>query len=428
MLLRPEGYKLRLLDEKLDAMLQVFGAVQIDGPKWCGKTWTAKTHAKSEVILDNDQVKPLVEADHALALIGDKPHLIDEWQDIPRVRDAVRRAIDETGSKPGQYILTGSSAPPKERYEHSGAGRIAHLQMRPMSLYEQGLSTGEVSLSELFEGNFTPGHTKTSLESYAEWICRGGWPASIDLPLEAALYIPAQYLQALYLDNAVRDRKEPELLRRIVSSLAKNNGQAAKVETIAADLFAGEKESKQSPARNTTKAYIDYTQSLYLIELLGGWGAPIKARQRLRTKSKRYFVDPSLASAALGLEPGRLLQEGQMFGTLFENLCLRDLRIYTSAFQGPLVPELYYYRDDKGLEVDVVIELPDGRWGAIEIKLGENKVQEGIKSLLALKSLATSNPYARQQEPSFLMVLVASGTFAHKTSEGVYVVPLTMLS
>lgn len=427
MSLRPKGYKPRLLDEKLGALLGIFGAVQIDGPKFCGKTWTAKAYAQSEINLDDDQVKPLVEADHSLALIGNAPHLIDEWQDIPRVRDAVRRAIDAGGSEPGSFILTGSSAPPREAYAHSGAGRIAHIQMRPMSLFEQGLSTGEVSLSGLFEQSFKPGQTKTSLESHAEWICRGGWPASIGLPLESALYLPAQYLQAVFQDNAVKDGRSPDLVRRIVASLAKNNGQAAKIETITADLFAGDDTHGQLPARNTTKAYIDYVENLFLVEQLAGWAAPIKARARLRSKPKRYFVDPSLAAAALGLVPQRLLRDGQMFGALFENLCLRDLRAYASAFAGPTTPGLYYYRDDKGLEVDVVMELPDGRWGAIEIKLGENKADEGIRSLLALKSLATGNPYAQQSEPSFLMVLVASGTYAYKSPDGVYVVPLTML-
>jgi predicted AAA+ superfamily ATPase len=427
MSLKPEGYKPRLLDNKMSALLGVFGAVQIDGPKWCGKTWTAKTHAQSEIDLDDDQVKPLIEADHSLALIGDTPHLIDEWQDIPRVRDAVRRAVDSTGSKPGSFILTGSSAPPKDRYDHSGAGRIAHLQMRPMSLYEQGLSTGDVSLNALFNGQFEPCQAKTSLEDYAKWICRGGWPASTDVPLESALYVPSQYLLAVYRDNAVRDGKNPELLRRVIASLAKNNGYAAKIGTIAADLFAGDEEFQRSPARNTTQSYLDYAQSLFLIELLGGWGAPIRARSRLRTKPKRFFVDPSLPVAALGLGPERLLRDGQMFGMLFENLCLRDLRVYASALEGPMTPDLYYYRDDKGLEVDVVMELPDGRWGAIEVKLGENNAGEGVKSLLALRSLAVGNPYARQNDPSFLMVLVANGAYAHKTAEGVYVVPLTML-
>jgi predicted AAA+ superfamily ATPase len=423
----PEGYKTRLLDGKIAELMSIFGAVQIDGPKWCGKTWTAKTHVVSEINLDDDQVKPIVEADHSAALVGDRPHLIDEWQDVPRVRDAVRREVDRTGSKPGSFILTGSSAPPEDSYDHSGAGRIAHVHMRSMSLFEQGLSTGEISLQGLFEGRFEPAKTSNSLEEYANWICRGGWPASMDMPVDQALYIPAQYLQAVHGSNARKAKKSPELTRKIIASLAKNNTTAAKIETVTADLFAIDEKSEETPVRNTTQSYIDFVQSLYLIENLPGWGAQIKARARLRTKPKRYFTDPSLAAGALGLNPQRLLREGQVFGTLFENLCLRDLRIYASAFAGPLTPELYYFKDDKGLEVDVVMELADGRWGGIEIKLGENKAQEGVKSLLALKEIATTNPHAQQREPSFLMVIVASGVYAHKTSDNVFVVPLNML-
>ncbi|MCL2883814.1 MAG: ATP-binding protein, partial [Coriobacteriia bacterium] len=359
--------------------------------------------------------------------LGERPHLIDEWQMIPRVRDAVRRDIDKSGSLAGQFILTGSSAPPKEQYMHSGAGRIAHLQMRPMSLFEQGCSSGAVSLQGLYDGDFQPGKAETGLEAHAEWICRGGWPASLGLPLEKALLIPDQYWQAIYKDNAPRDKKDPDTTRRIVASLAKNTGSAVKLETVRTDVFADGAEPDAKLARNTTKSYIDYLLSLYLIEELRGWGAPIKDRARLRNKPKRYFVDPSLAASALSLNPERLLREGQVFGVLFENLCLRDLRVYASAWAGPGQPELFYYRDDKGLEVDVVIEMADGRWGAIEIKLGENKADEGAASLLALQKTATQNPYARQLEPAFLMVLVGNGAFAHRRPDGVYVVPLTML-
>lgn len=426
-MMRPNGYKERLLDDKIKTLMSIFGAVQIDGPKWTGKTWTAKTHSVSEIDLDDDQVKPLVEADNSVALIGDRPHLIDEWQTIPRVRDAVRREVDRTGSQPGSFILTGSSAPPEDSYDHSGSGRIAHVDMRSMSLYELGLSSGKVSLQGLFEGEFSSSKTTATLGDFADWICRGGWPASAAMSLEQALYIPEQYIEAVCRNNARKANKDPELARRIIASLAKHNTTAAKIDTISSDLFAGASDKDQMPARNTTQSYIDFIQGLYMIENLGGWSAPIKSRARLRTKSKRYYTDPSLATAALGLNPSRLLKEGQLFGSLFENLCLRDLRVYASAFRGVSTPRLYYYRDDKGLEINVILELADGRWAAIEIKLGENKVPEGIKSLLALKKIATENPYSQQQEPSFLMVLIASGQFARKTPEGVYVVPLTTL-
>ena len=296
-----------------------------------------------------------------------------------------------------------------------------------MSLYEQGYSTGDVSLLALFDGAFEPKPANTNLQNYADWICRGGWPASTNYPIDSALYIPDQYLQALYFDNAPRDRLTPDTLRRIVSSLAKNSGATANINTLISDISSSMPDSDAKPARNTVSTYLNYLLSLYIVEDLGGWGAPIKSRARLRSKPKRYFVDPSLPASAMGLNPQRLLQESQIFGTLFETLALRDLRVYTSAFASTVRPELFYYRDDKGLEVDVIIELNDGRWGAIEIKLGENKADEAAKALLSLKKLAIENPYSQQQEPSFLMVLVANAAFAHQRPDGVYVVPLTML-
>ncbi|KFI92991.1 AAA domain protein [Bifidobacterium saguini DSM 23967] len=427
MTLKPDEYRPRLLDTPVSKMLNVFGAVQIDGAKWCGKTWCALSHANSVTGLDDYRVRPLAEADPTMPLIGDQPHLIDEWQTVPAVRDAVRHAIDQTANRAGQYLLTGSSAPPLEQYEHSGAGRIAHLRMRPMSLYEQGLSTGAVSLRRLFEEDFEPASTQTSLAQIAEWTCRGGWPASLDRDLESALYIPQQYLEAVCEDNAPRMGKNPELTRRIIMSLARNNTKAATVKTLSRDLYAADEAADTEPARSTTTSYVDMLIREFLIEELPSWDAPIKARNRMRVKSKRYFVDPSLAVSALGMNPSRLLTNGQVFGDMFENLVIRDLLVYASAWVGIEHPKVYFYRDDKGLEADAIIELADGRWAAVEIKLGENKAQEGVDSLIKVRNTIMANPYSQQQEPSFLMVIVGNGLFARKTPEGVYVVPITLL-
>ncbi|NEG90010.1 ATP-binding protein [Bifidobacterium aerophilum] len=427
MTLRPETYRPRLLDTRVSALLEAFGAVQIDGAKWCGKTWCALAHADSTTSLDDYRVRSLAEADPTMPLLGSQPHLIDEWQTVPAVRDAVRHAIDQNANRPGQYLLTGSSAPPLARYEHSGAGRIAHLRMRPMSLYEQGLSTGAVSIRRLFDGEFAPSVTQTSLVDIAEWICRGGWPASLGRPIDSALYVPQQYLEAVAQDNAPRLGKNPAMTRRIIMSLARNNAKAATIKTLSRDMYADDEKADTEPARATTTSYVDMLIREYLIEELPCWDAPIKARNRMRVKPKRYFVDPSLAVSALGINPTRLLENGQIFGDMFENLVIRDLLVYTSAWVGTEQPTVYFYRDDKGLEADAIIELTDGRWAAIEVKLGENKVQEGVDSLLRVRNKVMSNPYSQQREPSFLMVIVGNGMYARTTPEGAYVVPITLL-
>lgn len=426
MTLQPRNYRPRLVDGKIAKLLDVFGAVQIDGAKWCGKTWSGLAHADSSTSLDDYRVKPLAQADPTMPLLGDKPHLIDEWQIVPSVRDAVRHAIDQEANQPGQYLLTGSSAPPMEQYEHSGAGRIAHLRMRPMSLYEQGLSTGEVSLHGLFDGKFVPTSTSVSLQGIAEWICRGGWPSSLGRSLDDALYVPPQYLQAVVEDNAPRMGKDPAMTRRIIASLARNNAKAATITTLSRDMYADDS-SDNEPARNTTQSYVDMLLREYLIEELPSWDVPVKSRNRMRVKPKRYFVDPSLAVSALGVNPERLLGEGQVFGDMFENLVIRDLQIYTSSWVGLENPHVYFYHDDKGLEADAIIELADGRWAAIEIKLGENGAVKGAESLMKVRNKVMVNPYSQTREPVFLMVIVGNGAFSYRRDDGIYVVPITLL-
>lgn len=426
--LTPKGYLSRLVDGEVESLLEIFGAVEINGPKWCGKTWTALNHSCSEIHLDDEAMRDLVGTDIHVALVGEKPHLIDEWQRVPAVRDAVRRAVDESGNEAGSYLLTGSATPAYNKVAHSGAGRIASLRMRPLSFAESGISNASISLYGLFNGEFEEQMIDTNIAQFAEAICRGGWPASIARPIAGALRIPRQYINTVFEVTAQRMGKDPQIARRALVALARNNGEAASYATLARDMSAGEYEVNPETARNRAEEYTLFYQHLFMIEDLPGWDAPVKSRARVRTRPKRYLVDPSLATAALGFAPERLLGEMQMMGRLFETLCIRDIRTYLSARPETADASLFYYRDDYGLEVDAIIELVDGRWAAIEIKLSEDKVQKGIESLLRLKNKVKENPAAQNREPEFLAVLVGRTSIARKTPEGVYVVPVTCLT
>jgi predicted AAA+ superfamily ATPase len=429
MSLTPKGYIPRLLDNEVGELLQIFGAVEIDGPKWCGKTWLALNHARSVIHLDDEEGFSLVQADTSLALTGTSPHLIDEWQEVPRVRDAVRRRVDATGSEPGSYLLTGSSTPAPETVHHSGTGRIATIQLRPMSLYETGLSDGSISLHGLFDEDFTSKQVDTRLEVLAAEICRGGWPAGRHLELKRALRVPRQYMTSIYNFSAPKMGKSGDIARRVFTSLARTAGRSASYATIAADISEGETKSASSKIGiSIVEGYLEFFKRLYILEDLPGWDAPVGARARVRTRPKRYLTDPSLATAALGISPDKLLGEMQEFGRLFELLCIRDLRIYLSAHPDTTDVQLRYYLDDYGLEVDAIVELPDGRWGAFEIKLSEDKVPSAVNNLIRLKEKVCSNPLAQAKEPSFLAVLVGRTQFARKTAEGVLVIPITCLT
>ena len=410
-------------------LLNIFGAVQINGPKYCGKTWTAKAHSNSEIRLDSKENRDLAIADPNVALKGKTPRLIDEWQEIPSIRDDIRRMIDEMGNEPGQFILTGSSVPPRGSYTHSGAGRIARVHMRPMSLYEMGLSDGNVSLNALFDGKPIPTiEVISALDLLASYICHGGWPAMLGKSTGAARLMAAQYLEAVFEDSAPQMGKTPAMARKVFSSLARNNGTSATINTLASDISYGEyNDSLSKPARSTIESYLDFYRDIYLLDELHGWDAPVRSKKRLRTKPKRYLVDPSLAISMLGMDENSLLYDMQTFGIMFETMCIRDLRVYTSA--NPIYDgvQLRYYSDDSGLEVDVVIELKDGRWGCIEIKLSEDKVMEGVKKLIAFKSKILENEVMRVKPPTFLAVLVGRTPFMRTTPEGVHVFPITSL-
>ena len=422
---KPKTYRPRLVDERLQRLLSTFGAVEIRGTKWCGKSWAALAFGESVVHLDDPNVKALVEADPSLALQGARPHVVDEWQEVPSTWDAARRAVDAAGDR-GLFILTGSSTPAKDSVTHSGAGRIARVDMSTMTLWERGLSTGAVSLSGLFEGKFEPSACDTSLASLAEAICCGGWPALVGADAQTAAEVVDQYLDAMFEISVPKKGGTPDMARRITSSLARNVATAATLQTIAQDAALGDEAG--TPAASTVTAYLNMLEDMYVIESLRGWDAPVRAKSRLRTKPKRYFADPSIPAAALGMGPGWLLSDGQTFGLLFESLCVHDLRVYAACLPGAHSGSLRYYGDSDGLEVDVIIELRDGRWAALEVKLGEAKVPDGIRNIERLREKVASNPAARNPEPEFSAVVTAASPFCrHDAEHDVYVFPITAL-
>ena len=422
---KPETYRPRLVDERLQRLLSTFGAVEVRGTKWCGKSWAALAFGESVVHLDDPNVKTLVEVDPSLALQGARPHVVDEWQEVPSTWDAARRAVDAAGDR-GLFILTGSSTPAKDSVTHSGAGRIACVDMSTMTLWERGLSTGAVSLSGLFEGKFEPSACDTSLAPLADAICCGGWPALVGADAQTAAEVVDQYLDAMFEVSVPKKGGTPDMARRITSSLARNVATAATLQTIAQDAALGDEAGV--PAASTVTAYLNMFEDMYVIESLCGWDAPVRAKSRLRTKPKRYFADPSIPAAALGMGPGRLLSDGQTFGLLFESLCVHDLRVYAACLPGAHSGSLRYYGDSDGLEVDVIIELRDGRWAALEVKLGEANVPDGIRNIERLRKKVASNPAARNPEPEFSAVVTATSPFCrHDAEHDVYVFPITAL-
>jgi len=296
-----------------------------------------------------------------LALEGELPHVIDEWQDVPRIWDAVRRRVDETGNQCGQYLLTGSSTVDKSKIGHSGAGRIAKVHMRPMSLYESGTSDGRISLKDLFEGKFETSQVQTDLRDIARFICAGGWPVALGRNDDIAGDLPAQYLDATFSVSAPRCGLDPYETRKVAGSLARNLGKTLTYRVLYADVYAEEppRDADNSALRQRLLPFNNFFKDQYFIEEQSGWDAPVKSRSRVRSKPKHTFADPSLPASLLAMTPERLLFERQLFGNLFEELCLRDIRVYTSAMGFTPDPEVRYYSDADGLEIDIVIELPD---------------------------------------------------------------------
>ena len=423
--LTPRGYKPRLIEGRLDALMESFGCVEINGPKWCGKTWTARTRCASMTKLDEPAEREAAQMDPSLALMGDTPHLVDEWQEVPEVWDAARRFVDDSGNQRCALLLTGSTAlkaGEREKVRHSGTGRIARLSMRPMALCESGEGEAKVSLRALLSGEeLRPARKETGLADVARWCCRGGWPANIGLSDEAAAETASQYIQSVLDVNVIEDGRSPEMALALLRAMAMNISQAVTYKTLIKDASDG----VSGPDVDTVAAYLDLFDRLKLTEGLHGWEPPMRSKARVRVKPKRYFCDPSLAAALLGATPQKLLRDTQTLGMLFENLVIRDLHVFLSTYSG-LGNELHYYRDDQGLEVDAIIEY-GGLWGGVKVKLSDTKADEGAASLKKLRDKMTANPAARNAEPAFLAVVVGRGNLAYTRDDGVMVIPAALL-
>jgi len=418
-------YRPRIVDQKIELYLSAFGAVCLEGPKWCGKTWSATHHSKSRIFLGdpsgNFQNRKLAELDPMLVLEGDSPRLIDEWQEVPALWDAVRHEVDRIGSK-GQFILTGSATPNHKGVLHSGAGRIAKIRMRPMSLFESGDSSGAVSLKSLCEGHLDPVVTgETEIRDLITFIIRGGWPASVGLSLREATLIPKEYLNLIIDDDVFRVdnvRRDVIKMRRLLRSLARNESTPASGRTLRKDVQAAD-EVDIDP--DTIADYLSLFERLFLLENQRPFTSDIRSSTRIKLAEKRHFCDPSLAAALLQATPERLLNDLETLGLLFEALCERDLRCYAEAADA----KLFHYRDYKNREIDAVIENRDGSWCAIEIKLGANRIDEAAANLLRIQNEIAREPGGIP--PSVLCVLCGLSNAAYKREDGVFVVPITAL-
>lgn len=418
-------YKKRIADGLLQRKLAGKGAVLIEGAKWCGKTTTAEQIAKSILYMSEtgmvEQNIRLASLNPKLLLRGENPRLIDEWQIAPQLWDSVRFESDH--GPLGQFILTGSSVPADmSKVIHSGTGRVGWIKMRPMSLWESQESTGEVSLAELFS---TPdqvdGINKMDIEQAAFLTCRGGWPLAVDMDREIALDQAFDYIEAVEkrdiskVDGVERD---PIRVHRLLRSLARNQGSQASFGTIRADLEANESDTL---SEDTISSYIKALKEIFVVEDSEAWNPNLRSKTAIRTSDTRYFTDPSIATAALGVGPQDLVNDLNTFGLVFETLAVRDLRVYAETLNG----KVYHFRDKNGLECDAVIHLRDGRYGLVEIKLGgDDLVDEGSKSLLRLAGKIDTE---RMKAPSFIMVLVGVGAYAYRREDGVYVVPIGCL-
>ena len=417
-------YKPRIIDKKIKEYLSVFGAVCVEGPKWCGKTWSSSYHSKSEIMIGdpdgNFQNRRLAEMSPSLVLEGETPRLIDEWQEVPPLWDAVRHKVDQKSEK-GQFILTGSATPNHKGIMHSGAGRIAKLRMRPMSLYESGNSSGKVSLEDLCKGNLTPAMTgEVDLRKITEFIYRGGWPGNTDIPIDKAGLLPNEYLKAVIDDDVYRIdgiKRDVSKMNLLLKSLARNESTTVTNKTLKADVKAIDDEDIDS---DTISVYLDIFTRLFLLDNQPPFASNIRSSVRLKQAEKRHFADPSLACALLKATPDRLINDLETLGFLFEALCERDLRIYADSFDA----KLYHYQDYNNREIDAVIELSDGKWCAFEIKLGANQIDKAAESLLNLKkSIEEEGGIA----PSVLCVICGLSNAAYIRDDGVFVVPITAL-
>ena len=419
-------YRKRVADDILKRKLEGKGAVLIEGPKWCGKTTTAEQIAASILYMDDPEKKEqnltMSELNPKRLLKGAVPRLIDEWQLAPKLWDTVRFEVDHRGEL-GQFILTGSAVPADTKeITHSGTGRFTWLTMRPMSLYESGDSTGDISLKALFENTEeVDGTANLSLDRLAFLICRGGWPQAIDMRDEIALDQARDYYDAVVhsdINRADHVQKNPERVKRLMRSYARNQGGQVPNTVIAQDIAAND----ESPiSEETVASYLDALRKIFVVEDMPAWNPNLRSKTAIRSSDTRYYIDPSIAAAALGVGPTDLLNDLKTFGFLFETLCVRDLRVFADALNG----EVYHYSDKDGQECDAVIHLRNGKYGLIEMKLGGDKlIEEEAKSLKAMQEKIDTE---KMNSPSFLMVLTGIGDYAYRRHDGVCVVPIGCL-
>ena len=421
------GYKRRIADDILQKKLKSKGAVLIEGPKWCGKTTTAEQAASSILYMNEPsrirQNLMRADTDPESLLEGSNPRLIDEWQIAPKLWDAVRFSVDHK-RKFGLYILTGSAVPSNtEEINHTGTGRFSWLKMRPMSLYESGESSGEVGLMQLFNSpeEKVRGGSELALKDISFLICRGGWPMALNVPDDVALQQAIDYYDAVVKEDITRVdgiRKDTGYIKRLMRSYARFQGGQVSIDTILADLNNNE---GADPSNKTVSSYIKALKKIFVIEDMEAWNPNLRSKTAIRTSDTRYYVDPSIATAALGIGPSSLFDDFETMGLLFETMAIRDLRVYSDALDA----SVYHYRDKSGLECDAVIHCRDGRYGLIEIKLGGDRlIEEGAASL---KKLADKIDTEKMKKPSFLMVLTANGDSAYRRTDGVIVVPIGTL-
>lgn len=419
-------YKHRIADGILEKKLRSKGAVLIEGPKWCGKTTTAEQQARSILYMDNpasfESNLQMAEIDPGILLEGDTPRLVDEWQLAPKLWDTMRFEVDHR-HQVGQFILTGSAVPSdEESMKHSGTGRFSWLTMRPMSLYESGESNGKVSLSHLFESRENIVATNSlRIDDIAFLICRGGWPFACSLQGDAALAQAFDYVDAVIKKDVSRvdgTNRNITTTRLLMRSYARNQGSQATIGTIVADMMTND---ENEIGIKTAGSYLDALRKIFVIEDSEAWNPNLRSKTAIRTANTRYFIDPSIGTAVLGLGPKDLINDLNTMGLFFETLCVRDLRIFADALDG----QVFHYRDKSGLECDAVIHLRNGRYGLVEIKLGGDRlINEGALNLLALVDKINTD---KMKEPSFLMVLTGTGDFAYRRKDGVYVVPIGCL-
>ncbi len=419
-------YKRRIADKILERKVLGKGAVLIEGPKWCGKTTTAKQLAKSVLDLGDASVlkqsMQMIEISPKTLLEGETPRLIDEWQALPPIWDSIRSEVDNRGI-PSQFILTGSSVlPDAEETIHSGTGRFAHIMMRPMSLYESGESNGTISLRDLFEGK-TPEiqQNKLEIDDIAYLTCRGGWPWATIIPKEVALDQAFDYVDSVIqrdIQRVDKVKRGPERANLLLRSYARNISQQVSYSTIRKDMLTNDSSKLDE---DTVADYIKALKKLFVIEDLTAWNPNIRSKAAIRTSDTRHFVDPSIGTAVLGLGPNDLVNDLDSFGLFFEDLVVRDLRVYAESLDG----QLYHYRDSSGLECDTVLHRRNGSYALLEVKLGgEDNINKGAASMIELSNNIDTD---KMPLPSFMAVIVGVGKFAYKRKDGVYVIPIGCL-